>query len=236
MTPDAPRPRATNQLPLTRNHLYALGALSLALAVLSFFVGFQAGKGRAAPVPVPQVARLVPDDVRTGDLEVLLAGVEHARGAESSLSFPAELPHTDPAPAPPVPLDPTAPEGTAMVAPVAAPPEPVAAPFPAEVHPGAGAVPPGPVPPLVPGGTGDVPLSGWAVQVGQHDVESDADRYVATLRAAGLSAYKVVALVGGHSVWRVRVGGFKSKEAATAALSGVASKAGSAEPSVTPAP
>ncbi|MFN7147693.1 MAG: SPOR domain-containing protein, partial [Myxococcota bacterium] len=77
---------------------------------------------------------------------------------------------------------------------------------------------------------------GWAIQVAQHADEGDAARNVETLRAAGLEAYRVVALVGGETVWRVRVGGYSSKEVATAAAPGVGSKAGASSTTVTPAP
>ena len=81
-----------------------------------------------------------------------------------------------------------------------------------------------------------MPRGGWAIQVAQHADEHDADRYVATLKAAELPAYKVVALVDGKTVWRVRIGGYASKDGATAALAGVASKAGASGATVTPAP
>lgn len=222
------RPRATQQLPLTRNHLYALGALSVALAVLSFFVGFQTGRGKVVAPPPPPIARFVPDEVAQGDLEVLLAGVEQATAGDVPLGFPDELPRTEVPVVPPTPL-----EGAAVGAPVpAAPPAPN--PFPAEARPGTIALTGGGgvvTPPAA-----DMPTSGWAIQVAEHAVEADADRYVETLQQAGLSAYKAVALVEGRSVWRVRVGGYASKDGATAALSAVSSKAGAAKATVTPAP
>ncbi len=241
---DASRPRATAELPLTRNHLYALGALSLALAVLSFFVGFSAGRGRAVAPPSVAVAKLVPDDVRSGDLEVLLAGVEHATAADAALSFPAELPRSEPsavavADAAAAVADAAAAAARVLGAPSAAVALDPALPVlqkavPADPRLGAGAVAPGAA--VAPAPVGVVPTSGWAVQVGQHADSADADRYVATLKAANLAAYKVVALVDGQATWRVRIGGFSSKEAASAALPGVASKSGAANALVTPAP
>ncbi len=224
---DPTHPRASHQLPLTRNHLYALGALSLALAVLAFFVGFQTGRGKVVAPPPPPVAQFVPREVVDGDLEVLLAGVEQANVGEVPLGFPAELPRQEePAPAPPV-------DGAALAEPVApAPPPPN--PFPAEARPGSVAL--AADPDAVKPPAGDIPTSGWSIQVAQHAVEADADRYVATLQAAGLPAYQAVALVDGASVWRVRVGGYASKEAAAAALAGVSSKAGATGATVTRAP
>ncbi len=219
---DSPRPRATNQLPLTRNHLYAMGALSLALALLAFFVGFSLGRGKAAAPPPAPASTFVPEEVRTGDLEVLLAKVEQANAGDAALGFPAELPRTEP---PPPPVDPTAP-------PVE--PTPPPNPFPAESRPGTAAL--GGPPVATPTVDEGVPTSGWAVEVAEHTSEADASRYVETLRAAGLEAYRVVALVGGKTVWRVRIGGYSSKDAATAAVPAVASKAGASSATVTPAP
>ncbi|MDP2309270.1 MAG: SPOR domain-containing protein [Pseudomonadota bacterium] len=226
--PRAPHPAGANQLPLSRNHLYALGTLSVALAVLSFFVGFQAGRGQVVAPSAPAVARFVPDEVAAGDLEVLLAGVEQANVGEAPLGFPAELPRTDMALVAPPALG----EGGVLVPVVAPPPPPN--PFPAEARPGLVEV--GADAPTVAPSKGDIPTSGWSIQVAEQPLEEDALRQVETLQAAGLSAYKVVALVNGASVWRIRIGGYSSKDTATAALAGVSSKAGAAGATVTRAP
>lgn len=220
-----PAPRANHQLPLTRNHLYAMGALSLSVAVLAFFVGFSVGRAGGPPPAEPVVMRLIPDDVRSGDLEVLLARVEETSAAEMTMGFPTELPRTD---APPAPVEPLA-EGE-----VPPPPEPVPAPFPAESRPGAAAIEPAAE--VAPTNTMDIPTSGWSVQVAEHTDEADAVRAVEALRAAELSAYSVVAIVEGEVRWRVRVGGYGSKEAANDASATVAAKAGVASATVTMAP
>jgi cell division septation protein DedD len=219
---DASRPRADRQLQLTRNHLFALGAVSLSLAVLAFFVGMQVGKTQAPPAPaLPPVAPLVGEEARTGDLEVLLAKVEQANKPNDPLAFPGELPKTD---APPAPVDPTA-------AVVEAPP-PVD-PFPDAPREGSATVAAGMSASAVVDG---VPSGGWAIQVGTRDVEADAQALVETLRAAGLDAYRVVALVDGKPTWRVRVGGYASKDGTTAALAEVSGRAGAGDATVTPAP
>lgn len=217
-----------NQLPLTRNHLYALGTLSLALAVLSFFVGFQTGRGKVVAPPAPAVARFIPNEVADGDLEVLLARVEEATVGDTPLGFPSELPHTEVAPVVP----PVIGEGGIVVE--APPPPPPPNPFPTEARPGTVSLAAGAA--VVSPSQGDIPTSGWSIQVGEQAAEPDADRQVETLQAAGLAAYKVVALVDGATVWRVRIGGYSSKDTATAALPGVSSKAGAAKTTVTRAP
>ncbi len=225
------RPRANNQLPLTRNHLYALGVLSLSMAFLAFFVGYQTGRGKVVAPPPPPVAQFVPDEVAQGDLEVLLAGVEHATAGSAPMGFPAELPRADEKVEPPVAVEGAVPGDPPVIV---APPPPLPNPFPSEARPGAVALTGSTA--AVPAASADIPTSGWAIQVGELGVEADADRYVETLRAAELSAYKVVALVDGAWVWRVRVGGYSSKEGAAASVAGVASKAGAAEASVIRAP
>ncbi|MFZ5475943.1 MAG: SPOR domain-containing protein [Myxococcota bacterium] len=226
---DASRPHPAlpsspdRQLQLTRNHLFALGALALSLAVLAFFVGMQLGKTTAPPVAAaPPVAPLVGEEARTGDLEVLLAKVEQAGVKTDPLAFPAELPVTV---TPPAPIDPAA----TPVEP--APPAPD--PFPDVPREGSATVAAGPA---TAGVVDGVPADGWAIQVASRDGEADAQALVETLRAAGLAAYRVVALVDGQSTWRVRVGGYRTKDAAAAALGEVSGRAGSGDAVVTPAP
>lgn len=225
-----PPPRPDRELALTRNHLYALGTLALALAVLSFFVGVQVGRGEAVPAPAPPVPALVAREVREGDLQVLLANVEAANAA-SSLTFPEELPKTEPPPASPDPNAPP-PDPNAPATQVAAAAPAVA--FPAPERPGSAAVAPAPVAAPVP--PQEIPAGAFAVQVATRADERDAAALVETLRAAGLSAYRVPSLVDGQSVWRVRVGGYASRDAATAALPEVGARSGSADAVVTAAP
>jgi cell division protein FtsN len=225
---DLQRPPVERPLAVTRAHLLALGALSLSLAVLSFFVGLQVGRNESPPVAAPPVAPLVSDQARSGDLEVLLANIDQAKSAATPLTFPAELPKTTPPPAAP-PADGSA--AAASDAPAAAPP---VADVPGEEHAGSASVAAGAA--VAPAVAEEVPKGGWAVQVATRADEHDAAVLVETLRAAGLPAYHVVALVQGKAAWRVRVGGYGTKEAATAALSAVASKAGADDATVTPAP
>jgi hypothetical protein len=81
-----------NQIQLSRGHLFALGAMSVALAALSFFLGFtvaervRAVPGGSAPAGV---APLVSAEVREGTLETLLARV--ATQEPQDLAFPGEL-------------------------------------------------------------------------------------------------------------------------------------------------
>lgn len=95
--PEPLPPRPDRPLAITRAHLFALAALSIAMAVLAFFVGVQLGRREAVVEPAPAgttaIAPLVGEDVRSGDLEVLLTRVEAAQGA--SLTFPSVLPRSE---------------------------------------------------------------------------------------------------------------------------------------------
>lgn len=178
-------PAADRPLPITRGHLFAFAALALALAALTFFLGLTVGRRQAAAPPPAAVSALVPEEVRSGDLEVLLSKVEEARPGEG-LAFPEELPRS-----------------TALV---------------------------------VPSASDGVPTSGFAIEVFVRPDETDAQRLVDTLRAAGLAAYRVAAMVDGKAEHRVKVGGYASEEAAKAALAEVQARAGAPEASVGPVP
>jgi hypothetical protein len=77
-------------IPLTRGHLFALGAMSVALACLSFFLGLTVAERTHRGMPeVDGVRPLVADDVREGTLETLLARVSQQQGID--VAFPGEL-------------------------------------------------------------------------------------------------------------------------------------------------
>lgn len=91
-------PPVERPLQLTRGHLFALGAFAVALAALAYFLGVTVGRRQVeAPEPVVKADALVPEEVRSGDLEVLLAKVE---ATQQGVDFPADLPQS---PAPVVP-------------------------------------------------------------------------------------------------------------------------------------
>lgn len=168
-------------LNLTRAHLNAFAALSLALGVLCFFLGVQVGRRQAPPAAVAPAPQVVDRNVRDGDLEGLLARVDQKEATQ--LGFPADL------------RQPTAPSAS-----------------------------------------DGVPTSGFALQVGDFDTAERAEKQLETLRSAGLSAYRVAAVVDGRTLHRVRVGGYPSQEAASAAAAGVATRSGVERVSVVPAP
>jgi cell division septation protein DedD len=89
---------------------------------------------------------------------------------------------------------------------------------------------------VAPDATGNIPTTGWSIQVSEHASEADALQEVASLSAADMPAYSVVALVEGKVRWRVRIGGYANKDAANAAIPAVVAKAGVPSASATMAP
>ncbi len=175
-------PRPDRALALSRAHLFALAALALSMSVLTFFIGVQLGRKDVPAAPVAAQKPLIPDEVRSGDLEVLLTRVEQARG-DPSLLFPADLPRSE-----------------------------------------------------LPSSSDNVPHTGYAIGVAVEPTAADAQRVVDTLRAAGLAAYRVAALVDGVPEHRVKVGGYATEESAVAAIPEVKSRAGTDHATVAAAP
>ncbi len=200
---------------VTRGHLWALGATTAFIGILAFFVGLLLGRGETAPEPETVADVLVPPDVENDALEELLARIEEASregDREAPLTFQSTLPAGDP---------------VALPDPAAEPEPPV------------NVVPPAREEPRPPEDTpeaGRIPESGWAVQVGSYSSAAEADERIADLAGRGVSAYRVAALVGGATWHRVRVGGFRTREAAEADRARVAVAAGSDEAIVVKAP
>ncbi len=175
-------PRPDRALAMSRAHLFALAALAMSMSVLTFFIGVQLGRKEVPAAPTAAQAPLIRDDVRSGDLEVLLTRVEQARG-DPTLTFPGDLPRSE-----------------------------------------------------LPSSSDAVPHSGYAIEVAAEPTAADAQRLVETLRAAGLAAYRVAALVDGRPEHRVKVGGYTTEESAVAAIPEVKSRAGTEHASVSAAP
>ncbi|MBN1336631.1 MAG: SPOR domain-containing protein [Deltaproteobacteria bacterium] len=209
------RLKGQREIWITRGHLWALGATTVFIGILAFFVGLLLGRGDSAPEPEVQTASLLPPDVENDTLDELLARVEEAsreRGRGEPLTFQGTLPAGTTAPLPEPGAEP-GPEGV-VVPPARQSPEPP------DAEPEAG----------------EVPQDGWAVQVGSYSSASEADQRIADLSDRGVAAYRVSALVGGSTWHRVRVGGFDSREAADAARARVAVESGSDEAIVVKAP
>jgi cell division septation protein DedD len=212
---------------LTGGHLLALFALAVSLAALSFFVGYDTGKTQVRVVEVQSPTKpLIGDEARTGDLETLLGRVEQANGRQG-LAFPNELPASAEPVAPAV-----GPDGAPL--PVTAPARP-SDPFPDAQRPGAAEVT-ARAPMVAVAPDANVPSGGWAIEVATFSAEAEAAAHAESLRAQDLAAYRVVALVDGATAWRVRVGGYASKDAASAALASVGTTARADAPRVTKAP
>jgi len=203
-----------DQIWMTRGHLAALAVATLAIAVLSFMVGLKVGRGSAPltePTAAPAGAAFLPNAQDEDALEALLQEVERAQtdaAAEHSatehrkrtdLSFNRSLSQQEPDGAQPSPPAPTT--STQLLAPPISPPTPPAQP-----------------------GSGDAPSSGWAVQIASYEDAAQATAHAATLSQDGLSAYTVAGLVDGVTWYRVRIGGYKTVDAANSARAELASQ------------
>lgn len=170
----------------------ALGTATFFIALLAFFIGIQVGRSQSDAPEVSSDAALVPDSSRQDALEALLREVEAAQADAPQLAFNETLAQ-DNAPQPPVEA-PTATEITTEV--VASTPPP----------------PPPPAPKESP-----MPKDGWSIQVASYDSVQDADVRVNQLKAQGLMGYRVGALIRGKQWYRVRIGGYSTKQAAETA-------------------
>jgi DedD protein len=180
---------ARREIWITRGHLMALGTATFFIALLAFFIGIQVGRSQSeAPAAISDAA-LVPDADRQDALEALLLEVESAQEEAPQLAFNETLAQ-DNAPQPPVEAPPETPI-TTKIAPENPP------------------TPPPPAPKDAP-----MPKSGWSIQVASYDTVADADARVKQLKARGLTAYRVGALIRGRQWYRVRIGGFEDKAAA----------------------
>jgi cell division septation protein DedD len=228
---------------VSRQQLYAMLASSLLLGVLAFAVGIRLGGGRVGlpaletspPSADAAVRPILPDEARTAPLEELLARVEaRATGPSDASALRAALtvPRPGPATAPADPADPSTPAVVGTETPVVAP---VVDPFPDAPPAPVGVVAAGQVQ-AAPASVGKVPRDGWAIDLGAVTAAADAEARVAALSGEGLAAYALPALVGGHSVWRVRIGGYTDRQAASDAFGDVKARAGVGDARVVHAP
>ncbi len=193
--------------------------------------------GAAPAKPIVPVQPILPDEARAGQLEALLARVElRDKGATADAGDLRRALE-----AKPIPLG-VGPDGV-MIEPErgpynmkyipATPPPPD--PFPDAPRTAGGAIAPGSAVPA-PESLGKVPGDGWAVEVGNYPTVEEARTRVEALTTAGLPAYALPALVASQTSWRVRVGGFPNKDAASGALASVRSRAGASSATVVHAP
>ena len=250
---------------VTRPKLYGMFCVALTLAVVAFQVGRSWGHldmlrdpqdgtspdalaasaagqdaapaGEAAGTAAPKLAPILPDEARTAQLEALLARVElrektgassagDLRKALEAKSVPLGLGPDG------VPVEPERGPFNEKILPATPPPPD---PFPDAPRTAGGSVTPGAAV-QAPASLGKVPADGWAVEVGSFPAESEARARVEALTAAGLPAYALPGLVASQTTWRVRVGGYPDKDAASGALASVRSRAGAGAATVVRAP
>jgi cell division septation protein DedD len=207
------------ELWLTRGHLAALGTSTVLIAVLAFMLGFKVGVRSAVATPaVTEAPSLLPAAGDRDSLEALLREVEQAQRARASaqanadqLTFPTALRASDASMT--LGVSPVDASQVAVVPPDA---DATAAPIPATDF--------------------APPTSGWAIQVAAYPNAEEADGQVATLREAGTHAYRVAALINAENWFRVRVGGYATKQDALDARAAVAAAVGTEDLMIVEAP
>lgn len=203
--------RERDQIWITRSHLLALGVATLCIALLAFFLGLKLGRAGSGPEAAAAPPPLTADADRQAELEAVLRQAARAKPAED-FSFPKDLPAdgvTAPGPEQASPED----ASTTTVAP------PVGQAIQSADAP-----------------VGKIPNGGWSVQIGVYATPTAADARMAELEQASLQPYRVAALVDGTNSWRVRLGGYKDRAEAEAALPELQKQLGLSDLSVAPAP
>jgi DedD protein len=201
---------------ITQGHLWALALVMFFIGVLSFFVGLLYGRSQVQP-PEGQASAeaLVPAEVEGDALDELLARLESLEvddPQDGALSFPGTLPEGEAFPLPEEQVE--APPAAAVVMPSRVAPEP----------------------PEGDAEAGAVPSGGWAVQLASYATVEEADDHLDRLVEQGIDGYRQAAVVRGETRHRVRVGGYRSREAAERGREDLVGKLGVADAIVVQAP
>jgi cell division protein FtsN len=182
-------PKRREQIYITKSHLFALSITTLGISILTFSLGYKVGLTQAAPVPEVSTPPLLPAADQQDTLEELLRQIEKAQEKAEATDY----------------LFPD--ENKEAVLPIPQLPEEQGGP--------ASKIRKGKEEPEAPEFTEQkLPGSGWAVQVGSYPNLDEAQERISSLQEAGKEAYYIVAAVNDQNWYRVRVGGFRTKEAA----------------------
>lgn len=179
---------------ITQGHLWALALVMFFIGVLAFFVGLLYGRSQVGiPEGHASAEALVPAEVEGDALDELLARLESLKvddPQDGALSFPGTLPEGEAFPLPEEQIE--EPPEAAVVLPSREVPEPPQG---------------GPE-------AGDVPSSGFAVQLASYVTVEEADAHLARLAELDIDGYRQAAMVRGETRHRVRVGGYRSRDTA----------------------
>jgi len=196
---------------LTRGHLWALAVTTCSIAVLTLFIGLHIGRAtNGQSTKVADGDGLIAHQIEEDPLEDLLSRIEAAAAdatPEASLSFPAALPEQG-EPVPVMEAPEAAEEPEAFVEPGDDVPEMPLTSQTDDVEAAASDHAPDPKPVA----TAEVPTDGWAVQLGAFKTLEEAETRVAELTRDSVPAYRVSALVRGETWYRVKVGGYATRD------------------------
>jgi cell division septation protein DedD len=206
----------TREIWITQGHLWALALMMFFIGVLAFFVGLLFGRSQAAVAHSDEAGKaLVSQDVEADALDELLARLEALEvedPQDGALSFPGTLATGEVFPVPDAPAEELVEQ--------------------AVIPPGRGE----PEPPDEGPTSGDVPHSGWAIQVASLLSVEEAEEILAELDEHGIDAYRQAAVVKGETRHRVRIGGYGSKAAAERGRDELADRLGIPGAFIVPAP
>ena len=197
---------------LTKGHLWALAVTTGSIAVLTLFIGLHIGRSTSGNADQSADGDgLIAQQIEQDPLEDLLSRIEAAAAdasPEAALSFPAALPdQSDTIPVMEVPDAEEPAEAfveagdTLPVAPLTGQTNDAADPAESSASGQASSL-----------DSSEVPTEGWAVQLGAYRTLGEADDRVAELRRDSVDAYRVAALVRGETWYRVKVGGFATRD------------------------
>jgi DedD protein len=205
------RPRERFELSLDGRQVASIVAGALVLLAVVFVLGVNVGK---------QIALRRAEREPAGDLDALdRAPSPPAPVKDEALTFHDRLTKDAPAPEPPAPKPPSPAPAATPAPPPASTATPPAPPAPAPASPSGGAIsrpPPAAKPP---------PAKPWTVQLAAAQDRAEAER-VAVRFSALNPRIEEADVPGKGRFWRVRVGGFDTKDAAERYLRDVARETG----------
>ena len=179
-------PQRHERIYITRQHLISLSFTTLGIAVLTFALGYKVGYSQDVSTENSESVLLLPDIQKQQTLESLLRQIERTEKKQENLDF--SFPDED-AQAIAVQIQDVQAQPSELVDPE----EEIQKPRFSEQ---------------------EIPSSGWSVQVASYTTLEEAQDQIKELQASGHQAYYIIGLVNGENWYRVRVGGFATKNSA----------------------
>ena len=184
-------PQRHERIYITRQHLVSLSFTTLGIAILTFALGYKVGYSKEISTDSSESSLLLPDIEKQQTLESLLRQIERTEKKQENLdfSFPDENPRD---------IQIHIQDKQEQSSQIVTSDEEIEKPQFMEQ---------------------DIPTTGWSVQVGSYTTLEEAQDKIKMLQTSGHQAYYIVGLVNGENWYRVRVGGFATKNTANSGKS-----------------